>query len=217
MAEKAAPDWEAIEREYRAGIRSLADIGKEFGVSAPGILKRARKDDWVRDLSAKIKAKAEAKVNASLVNGLVNGKAKETERQIVEANADAAANAVLRERADVSRARSLAMRLLGELEAATEQQGDFARLGELLAAPDDKGVDKLGDLYKKVIAMPSRIDGVKKLSDALKVLIELERKVLKLDDLPPDSVESAARGAAEGAARASVPGLADALEAFRAK
>ena len=71
---RPAIDWEAVEREYRAGVRSLADIGTEFGVSAPGILKRAKKDGWVRDLSAKIKAKADAKVNESLVNDSVNAK-----------------------------------------------------------------------------------------------------------------------------------------------
>lgn len=184
-------DWESVEAQYRAGIRSLKDIGREFDVSDAAILKRAKRDGWPRDLQAKIRAKAEAKVSESLVSAKDSAQTNVREREIVEANAEAVATAVLRERADVSRARSLAMRLLGELEAATEQQGDFARLGELLAAPDDKGVDKLGDLYKKVIAMPSRIDGVKKLSDALKVLIELERKVLKLDsddDKPTASV-----------------------------
>ena len=43
-AKRPPVDWEAVEREYRVGIRSLADIGNEFGVSAPGILKKAKKE-----------------------------------------------------------------------------------------------------------------------------------------------------------------------------
>lgn len=41
-------DWEAVEMQYRAGIRSLKEIGKEFGVSDAGIIKRARRDEWTR-------------------------------------------------------------------------------------------------------------------------------------------------------------------------
>ena len=48
MARKAV-DWEAVEREYRAGIRSLKDIGAEFGVSDAGIVKRAKRDGWERE------------------------------------------------------------------------------------------------------------------------------------------------------------------------
>lgn len=42
-------DWETVEREYRAGIKSLMVIGKEHGVSDAGILKRARKAGWMRE------------------------------------------------------------------------------------------------------------------------------------------------------------------------
>lgn len=52
-------DWESVEREYRAGIRSLRDIGGEFGCTEGAIRKKAKEKDWSRDLSAKISAKAE--------------------------------------------------------------------------------------------------------------------------------------------------------------
>lgn len=55
---RAAVDWDAVEREYRIGLRSLKDIGVEFGVSDAGIIKRAKRDGWVRDLSARIESKA---------------------------------------------------------------------------------------------------------------------------------------------------------------
>ena len=56
---KPAPDWEKIEADYRAGIKTLRQIAGEHGVSHVAINKRAKRDGWSRDLSAKIAAKAE--------------------------------------------------------------------------------------------------------------------------------------------------------------
>lgn len=41
-------DWDAIEPHYRAGIRALKDIGREFDVSDAAIIKHARLHDWAR-------------------------------------------------------------------------------------------------------------------------------------------------------------------------
>lgn len=55
LATKGMPDrsktWEGIENEYRAGIRSLRDIGEEYGVSHAAIRKRAERDRWSRGIS----------------------------------------------------------------------------------------------------------------------------------------------------------------------
>lgn len=48
MARKAV-DWESVEREYRAGIRSLRDIAGEVGVSEGAIRKRAKAEGWERE------------------------------------------------------------------------------------------------------------------------------------------------------------------------
>ena len=37
---RPAIDWEAVEREYRAGVKTLRQIADEFGVSNPAIVKR---------------------------------------------------------------------------------------------------------------------------------------------------------------------------------
>lgn len=47
--------------------------------------------------------------------------------------------------------------------------------------PDDKGQDKLNEIYHKVISMPERVKSVKALSDALKNLIGLERQAYDID------------------------------------
>ena len=57
-------DWERIELDYRAGIKTLRDIAQEHGITHGAITKRSKRDDWVRDLTAKIQAKVVINNNA---------------------------------------------------------------------------------------------------------------------------------------------------------
>lgn len=179
-------DWEAVEMQYRAGLRSLKEIGIEFGVSDAGIIKRAKRDGWERDLKAKIQAKAEAKVSAALVSESVSAERTLTERNVVEVNAQAVANVRLAHRQDISRSRRLALALLIELEEETSNIELFRELGELLRSEDDKGQDRRNDLYQKVISGAGRIDNMKKLADTMKVLIGLEREAFGIESSAAD-------------------------------
>jgi len=186
---KKPPDWERIESDYRAGILSLREIAAPSGITEGAIRKRAKRDGWVRDLSEKIKIKAEHLVRTEMVRSEVREKGGIVpEREIVEANATLSANALLSHRKDITRGRSLTIKLLEEIESQTSNHELFASLGLMLAATDEKGVDKLNELYLKVIGTPSRIDSMKKLSDTLKTLIALERQAIGLKDdaLPMD-------------------------------
>jgi hypothetical protein len=180
QTEKTAPDWERIEADYRAGVLSVREIASAHGVSHTAINKRANKDGWERDLSAKIKAKAEALVSKAEVSSEVSSKKAETDRVIVEANAEAIARVRLAHRSDISRARKLAMSLLSELEIATDNLDLFEELGEFLRSDDDKGDDKRNTVYQRVISSVGRIDSMKKLSDTLKTLVGLEREAYGL-------------------------------------
>lgn len=192
-AEKKVIDWESVEREYRAGIRSLRDIGEQFGVSNPAIVKRAKRDGWERDLSAKIRAKAESLVSKQLVSASVSTQTNVSERQIVEANATLMADTVLNQRTDIQRAIRIINQLWGEIEAEGEYTEEFRAMGEMLRSENDFGEDKLNDLYRAAIGMPQRVKSVKLLADALKVLIDLQRRVLKLDEYSPESAAPVTR------------------------
>lgn len=177
-------DWEAVELQYRAGIRSLKDIGAEYGVSDAGIIKRAKRNGWARDLRAKIQAKAEAKVSASLVSKEVSAQTKIAERQIVEANAQAVADVRLAHRKDIRRARSLANAMLDELEQQTvpENLALLRELGELMRSPDDKGIDKRNDLYQAVLALPERSKTMKVLVESLRTVVDMERTAFGMNE-----------------------------------
>lgn len=184
-------DWESVEREYRIGIRSLRDIGKEFECAESAIRKKAGEQNWVRDLSAKVKARASEMVRKEEVRAAVRTDSP-TDRQVVEASANISALVQISQRKDIKRNRDLSIKLLAELEATTDNKELFANLGLMLSSPDEKGMDKLNDIYMKVISMPSRVDSLKKLTDTLKTLVALEREAYGLgeDKNPSDDAVS---------------------------
>lgn len=179
-------DYDRIEPGWRAGIKSIAqlaeDYTKETGkpVTKQGVAKHFKGRGIERDLKAKIQAKADSLVAAALVANLVTEETKATEKAIVDTNAVQLATVRLEHRKDIGRARTLSMRLLEELEGQTEQVPELYRLGELMAAPDEKGLDKLNELYLKIIALPGRTKTMKDLSDTLKTMIALEREAYGL-------------------------------------
>jgi hypothetical protein len=185
---KAAPDWERIEADYRAGLLSVREIAASQGITHGAINKRAKRDGWERDLSARIQAKADALVSKREVSSQVSAERVVTDRLIVEANAEVIAGIRLAHRTDIAKSRRVAMSLLEELESVTDNRDLFDELGEMLRSEDDKGQDKRNDLYNKVISMSGRVSNMKQLSDTLKTLIALEREAYGLataQPLPP--------------------------------
>ncbi|MGE1402281.1 hypothetical protein ACMFFG_14610 [Citrobacter freundii] len=184
----ATPDWEAIESAYRAGVLSLREIASQHGISDTAIRKRAKKEEWTRDLAAKVKAKADDLVRKREVRAKVRSENQISERELVEATAEAIANVRMEHRGDIKRARELANLLFSELSSECADVESLHKLGELMLSPDDKGQDKLNDLYHKIISMPQRVKSMKDLSDTLKTLIGLEREAYSIKEDEPSSV-----------------------------
>lgn len=179
------PDWERIEVDYRAGVLSVREIASSQGISHTAINKRAKAEGWERDLNAKINAKADALVSKREVSTKVSTGNSISEKQIVEANAEVIANVRMEHRGDIRKARALTNALLNELDAECSDVRALEQLGELLRREDDKGMDKLNDLYHKIISLPGRVKAMKDLADSLKNLIALERQAYGLDN--PDA------------------------------
>lgn len=174
-------DWESVENDYRAGLKTLRQIADEHGVSHVAINKRAKRDGWVRDLSAKINAAAEEKVTKALVTKEVTKDRLVTDRAVVEANAQSIADKVLAQRKDVSFARDVVQSLFIELKGQIENIEEVKEIAKVLADGDEK---EMSATLKKVISLAGRTDTAKKLSESLRILIELERKVLRIKDEP---------------------------------
>lgn len=182
--DKATPDWERIEADYRAGLLSLREIAGGSGVSHVTISKRAKRDGWDKDLSAKIKSKAEALVNTEGVNRTVNSNSALTDKAIVDANAQAIASIRLGHRGDIRRGRSVVASLFDELEliCGPDNAAMLAELGEIMREPDERGQDKRSDAYSKLLSLSGRVKTAKELGEALKSVIALEREAFGLND-----------------------------------
>lgn len=182
------PDWDRIEADYRAGVLSVREIAASQGISHTAINKRAKAEGWERDLSAKIQQKADALVSKQVVSSQVSMETAISDRTIIESNAALVANVHISQRKDISRARSLAMALLAELEGETGGIEHLQELGDLMFSPDERGRDRLNEIYQKVISSAGRIDSMKKLAETLRHLVSLEREAYGIKEAEkPDS------------------------------
>jgi hypothetical protein len=168
-------DWESVEADYRAGVRTLREISGDHDISHVAIKQRADKEGWARDLSAKIKAETESKLNKSLNANLTPGA---SEREIVSVNAERQACIILSHRKDISRKREIVNKLFDEVSAQTEHVDLLKQLQDVLISNDGR---KTADLVRRFTSLPTRIKGACDLITAFKSLIELERKVFGID------------------------------------
>lgn len=125
----AKPDWEAIERAYRAGSLSIRAIGELHGANHATILKRAKKHGWERDLTEQVRAATQRKVTTSVTTALGKSEAV-TNAQIIDEASDQAAALVLFHRNSWAMWSGIAARLsafLAEADIDEKTHGDFAR------------------------------------------------------------------------------------------
>lgn len=176
-------DWERIEIDYRAGVKSLREIAGEHGISEGAIRKRAKRDGWTRDLADKIQQRAEDLVRTQAVRTEVRSEQRATERQVIEANAEAVANVKMAHRSDISRARAIVNGLLDELQemVGSDNATLLQELGFLLRSEDENGKDRLNDLYQQIISLPGRSKAMKDLTASLQSLVAMERTAYGMD------------------------------------
>ena len=182
--EKRPIDWEAIERDYRAGIKTLRKIAEDNpGVSHVTIANKAKSFGWTRDISAKIQAKADELINKAVLNKPLNKRDSLSEAQIILENGAQSAAIRLSHRADIKRMRVIIAAQMEELEASSgpDQAQRLRDLGELMRNENDNGSDKLNDIYRAVIGLPDRSRVAKQLAETLRIAIDLERREFGMD------------------------------------
>lgn len=188
MAKKI--DWEAVEKEYRAGIRTLREIANDHGTTHTTIRRRAKDGGWTQNLTTKIHAKAAAIVERSKAREKCStGTTGISDKDIIESNAQDIAAIDLSHRADVQRLRRLSSSLMEELELQTTNN-------EVLTLVTEQGQDEgavssaQARAIKHLLSCSGRIDSIKKLTETMKIQVELERKIVKLDAALPEGDES---------------------------
>lgn len=176
-------DRKRLEIEYRAGIKSFRTLGNEFGLSGARVAQIADEEGWTRDLKERIKAATEVKLNTAILDVKLDASDKvEQEDQVVDAGSDLQAGTVLKQRGRIGTLSTLSDKLTEELLHETVNLELYKQLGELMRAPDEKGKDRLNEIYTKVISSGSRISSFKALIESQKTLIGLQRQNVGLAD-----------------------------------
>jgi hypothetical protein len=124
------PDWEAIERAYRAGALSLRGIADKYDTNEGTIRSRAKKNGWQRDLTAQVRTATKEKLSRNTSRTSDTQREAREEAQIVDEASDEAASIVLAHRADLGQWRGISNKLrlaLRDMEVTEENLGDFSR------------------------------------------------------------------------------------------
>lgn len=173
-------DWELIELHYRAGVMTVRQIAKEFGVSHTAIQKRATKSMWVRDLSEKIRQTTQNMVATQVVAKSVATETKLTESQTVKAYSDIAAGIDSMQRDDL--ALGMSIQRTHMLEVAALGDPEFKGKLEALAERMEKvATDRDLDTFRYVISLPGRVKMTKEIAAAHGVYMPMQRKAFGLD------------------------------------
>ena len=182
-----AGNWAYAQAQFEVGIASIRSIALDIGATDSAVSNRATRLGWLRDPLAR-KALQEAREAK-------DAEAYRAERdklrtEVISITAVMQSTVLVEHRSDIKAARKIVSQLLAELSTVTTGVTTFAELGEALRSEDDRGRDKLNDIYLRVISLPDRVAGINTLATALKTLVLLERQAYGISGLieDPDAV-----------------------------
>ncbi|QRF60240.1 hypothetical protein [Variovorax paradoxus] len=180
--DKPIAHWPTIEADFRAGIKSIRQIAREHGLSETAIRKRAKAEDWTRDLSAAIQAKADDLVRREAVRNEVRAANQIPDKVVVDANANAVYRVQMAHRAGLTKLSALRDGLLSELEQAATPTAAPAPE----AADGEKGEDAADPQPAPGLTLPTRIAALKQLSEVDEKIRRGEREAYGIDKIQPD-------------------------------
>lgn len=158
-------DWEAIEADYSAGMKSVSAIAREHGLTEGAIRKRAKKHGWQRDLSKSVRSAAQAK----LVRGEGTTSETRTDSDIIDEASDEITRVVMGHRQDIREWRGIAKKLAATLTVMELDASNHDKYARSLNA----GIDALGKaikLERQSYGMDSEGQGDTPHEDALEAL-----------------------------------------------
>lgn len=164
---KQAYDWEAIEREYRAGQLSVREIAQQYGCSHTAIQKKAKAGGWSRDLASRVRKEVAKKLVADSTVASGNATTGD-EDQIVEAAATRGAEVIRIHRRDIRALSELVAKLRNEVETGTKLYLSTYR----------------GEIIQKTVSLSAaeKAAAVANLAAAEHKLVALERQAFNLND-----------------------------------
>lgn len=181
-------DWAHGRALFEVQHKSMAQIAKALGCSDTAVAKVANKEGWQRDPEA-------VKDIAAKRDALIAEKLEREHARVVAITAAMQSEVLVAHRADILRARKLVSSLLDELTQVSSETALFRELGELMHAPDERGLDRLNKAYQRVISIPERATSLNTLATALRTLVLLERQAFNIEGAIIDPAEKEETGA----------------------
>lgn len=176
-------DWEAIERDYRAGKLTLREMAAKHGCTNGRIAQVAKEKAWSRgDLKEQVQQATQALLIAKEVSTEVS-RVKQGLSETVVAAAEVNKQVILAHRGRVAQATDVAMRMLAELDATTGKADQIAAMFEVLAEDmDEKAKAAAQQQLRDFMRLHTRVGSVHKLMDALGKAQTLERQAFGIGD-----------------------------------
>ena len=176
MAKRKAYDWEAIEREFRAGQISIREIANKHGCSDTAIRKKMKVLGVERDLTQKVSEK----VRTDLVRNEVRTANPLTEKEIIEGAASVAVEVVRGHRVRLKHGCSVVAKLFKQLDETVDNRDDIQTSIEIETA-SDKTLNKR-NMMLKAVSLQANASIAVSLSTAMRNLIALERQAFNIVD-----------------------------------
>lgn len=190
MSDRVKVNWEKVELAYRANVKTVAQIAKEFGIKDSTLRSRAKRNRWSRDLGKRIRLEANKIVNANAVKREV-GRLESIENTTVEENAKLTASIRISHRKDIGTARQLSMMLFDDLKAQIGAD-NRKRLEDLFITALKAGVidESALEAYERVTSVSNHVRTLKDLADIMTKFVALERQAYGLDDTDNSPVDA---------------------------
>jgi hypothetical protein len=169
------PDWEAIERQYRLGQKSMRVIADEYGVNVSNISRRAKRDGWVQDKSDEIRQRTNASLAAQQERNTPT-------REDIEVAVQTNRQVIINHRKSIKSGQHLVDLLHSQLQQAAEHRAEIEdEIFDATQGEDGKPDLKRRNAMLKAVSLPAHVGTLRDLSTALKNLVALERQAFNID------------------------------------
>jgi len=182
--QKANYDWEAIEREYRAGQLSVRQISRSYGTPETSIRAKVQKRNWQRDLTEHVQREVKNRIHSSEDEQPTQAPQSEAltpeEQEIVHNSASRGV--------EIVRQHQERMRRLNQLLDYQMRQVEKAQNGEDMEGHEVKVWDKKEKKWvasSRIIGLGDReslTDILQKIGQTLSKITPLERQAFSVDD-----------------------------------
>lgn len=141
-------DWDAVKQEYRAGILSIRMLATKYDTHESSIRSRAKRNDWQRDLTDKVKQAVSTKLMSADARTTDTHSGEitvvEQDMEIIEKSSDEVTQLVMAHRANVAEYRRLSSKITGYLATVTLTEDNHVAFTRSLNA----GIDALAKAIK---------------------------------------------------------------------